>query len=179
MSDLNDSLDDLIGGASAVVRSQPVRAPVDYVPSTFDETCSKCRGSGQTRWGTCFKCKGAGKKSFKTSSQDRRAQRDRSAAKRAAAPGQNWKAFKVDYPAIAEWIETSPNFPFAVDMRAAVERWGSLTANQLAACQRSLEGRARASLARAQAASARAVDGAGIDRLKLAFDTAIKYAQTK
>lgn len=179
MSDLNDSLDDLIGGASAAVRSEPVRAPIDYVPSTFDEVCGKCRGSGQTRWGRCFKCEGAGKKSFKTSPQVRQASRQAAAAKRAALPAQNWEDFKIDYPAIAEWIETSSEFPFAISMKQAVERWGCLTVNQMAACQKSLDSRARIRLERAAAAQAPAVDTAGVDRLKLAFDTAVKYAQAK
>ena len=181
--ELNDSLDDLIGSAVGEVRAEPIHAPSDYQPKTFDEVCGKCRGSGQTRWGVCFRCKGAGKRSFKSSSATRAANRqashERKNAKAQASATSNWDLFCTDYPAIAEWITSSPNFGFAVSMKQAVEKWGTLTPNQLQACQRSVEGRARANIEHAQKADAAVVNAAGIDRLKLAFDTAVQYTKAK
>lgn len=174
---LNDSLDDLLGGPAGEVRTTPVRAPADYQPRSFDEVCAKCRGTGQTRWGRCFRCEGAGKRSFKTSPEARAKNRQTSQHRRAAVPANNWEAFVARHPEIAQWIDSAPQFGFAVAMRAAVERWGSLTDNQLAGCRRALEGRVRATQARAERATA--VDTAGVDRLKTAFDKAIAFSRAK
>jgi Family of unknown function (DUF6011) len=179
-TDLNDSLDDLLGGATSAVRVEPVRAPADYQPRAFDEVCAKCRGTGNTRWGMCFRCKGAGKKTFKTSPQVRQAGREASQVRRDRAPVNNWEGFKALHPEAAGWILSKPNFEFAVSLKASVERFGELTEKQLAACQRCIESdRARAAERHARDQSAPEVVSAGVDRLKLAFDTAIAYTKAK
>ena len=68
----NDDLDAVITGATSNVRTATAIAP-DYksADQRWIENCSRCRGTGQTRWGVCFKCKGVAKKTFKTSPEDR------------------------------------------------------------------------------------------------------------
>lgn len=57
-NELNDSLDDLLGGP--VVGQRPA-LPAHYqapTPETYFEKCAKCNGTGQTRWGVCYRCQG-------------------------------------------------------------------------------------------------------------------------
>jgi hypothetical protein len=64
-SDLNDSLDDLLDAPVAIEGRAP---PTNYAkPETYFDKCTKCYGTGRTRWGVCFRCKGNGGKTFKTS----------------------------------------------------------------------------------------------------------------
>ena len=105
-SDLNDSLDDLIGGP---IRIEPKAPPASYAETrqTYFEPCGKCRGTGQTPWGVCFRCKGQRGKSFKTSAQERAKNRIKAAERRVLTGVENYAAFKQLHPDIAAWIEVN------------------------------------------------------------------------
>jgi hypothetical protein len=190
--ELNDSLDDIFGAPSGDVRVEPIRAPADYKPRDFSEPCPKCRGTGRynapsSHGSRCFACKGAGKFTFKTSPEARaksRTSANARKAKRAAEEAQERataaEAYRAANPDVAQWLDSAGDFGFAIAMRDALAKWGSLTPGQEAACRRSIEGRAKAQEARAEReAAAPAADTAGVDRLKLAFDTAIAKARAK
>jgi hypothetical protein len=102
------------------------------------------------------------------------------AERKADEASSNWTSFYAANPEVGGWILANPGFEFAASMKAAVERFGSLTANQLSACWRGLarEEAKRADRAKVQA-SAPDVSTAGVDRLKAAFDHAVAYTQSK
>jgi hypothetical protein len=190
--ELNDALDDIFGAPSGEVRVEPIRAPADYKPRDFSEPCPKCRGTGRyngrsSHGSHCFECKCAGKMVFKTSPEARAKARISTAARKAKRAEEEAReraaaaeAYRVANPDVAQWLDSAGDFGFAIAMREALARWGSLTDGQAAACRRSIEGRAKAQEARAaREAAAPAADTAGVDRLKLAFDTAIAKARAK
>ena len=183
--DFGDSLDDMISGAAAAIRSgKPlaVTPPASYKPAAHVETCPACRGTGKFRSytgrlvGECFKCKGKGSRTFKASAEQRGRNRANAQARKAAKAEEAIEAFKAAHPAIWSWMDGN-TFEFAVAMREAVAKWGDLTEKQLAACYNcvaKLEA-AKARRQEARAASekaASAVSAAGVDRLKEAFDRA-------
>lgn len=172
-------LDKLIAGATSQVRTSSKELP-------HVENCMKCRGSGSfigrngRALGQCFACKGTGKHTFKTSSEQRAKGRKASAARKLSVADASIEAFKAAHPAEYAWLESSPNFPFAVSMIEGIRKFGSLTENQLAACTRSVEKLEASKKAKIERdAAAPAADTAGVDRLKLAFDTAIANAAAK
>lgn len=179
-NDLNDSLDDLIGGEFRVT---PVTPPAAYAAgqASYFEKCGKCRGTGQTPWGVCFRCKGQKGKTFKTAPGTRAANRQAVAARAATKDEQALANFAKAQPEVSEWIEAErAKFDFAAKMRDAVIRYGSLTEGQLAACQRLVDkSKARAEERVQRLASAPAVASEGVDRLKAAFDKAKAYAAAK
>lgn len=144
-NDLNDDLSDLIG--SPLRDPAKINLPASYKPATeraFEEPCQKCRGTGQFRSysgrsvGQCFACKGQGKFTFKTSPEARAQAGDRREAKKAATAAEKLEAFKTAQPDVFAWFDGN-SFEFAVAMRRAVEQWGSLTDNQLAASRRCID----------------------------------------
>jgi hypothetical protein len=152
MTDFHDDGDELaklFGGATDTTPARPIVAPpASYKPMDYSEPCSKCRGSGRYgNFGSCFACNGKGKKTFKTA-PEARARVRASTAKRAATRAQDIaaraEAFKAAHPEVAAWIVGSPGFPFAVAMADALAKYGSLTPNQLAACERCVTARANA-----------------------------------
>lgn len=153
--DLNDSLDDLLGGPIVGPAKAP---PASYVPPDYSEPCSKCRGSGIWRGGRssgpCFACKGAGRLKFKTSPDHRAKARGRSAESKATKTETAINTFKAEHPDVWAWMDGS-TFPFAVSLREALAKYGSLTENQLAAARRGIE-----KLAAAKAASVERVETA-------------------
>lgn len=175
----SDSLDEAITNAGAV-RVAPVRAPADYQPMHW-EPCSRCRGTGQTRWGMCFKCKGTKGREFKTSAAERAQNRQQAAVRQERKAATAFETFKAEAPAIAAWIEAKEaTFEFAAKMRGAVERFGCLTAGQRAAVERMIERDAAKAAERAERAQAAPqADTAGVDRLKASFDRAVAYAAEK
>ncbi len=190
LNDLNDSLDDLIGARSDVARNAaPARpVPADFTPDrAFVEGCPKCGGSGQFRgWsgramGRCFACKGAGKFTFKTSPEARAHKRDSAEARKAKGVVEALAAFEAANPVAWAWLKANTEkFDFATKMVEAIARFGSLTENQLAACERlAAKDAARVAERAARAADAPAVDTAGIDRLKASFDQAVAYSAAK
>lgn len=88
------------------------------------------------------------------------------------------EAFAAANPAVFAWLETNTGFEFAVSLRAALEKYGSLTDGQLAAAQKCVASLAAAKEKNAaRAVAAPAIDTAGVDRLKAAFDKATAYAR--
>lgn len=192
MNELNDALDDLFAAPTGEVR-QPVNAPESFKAKEaaraegFYEACWKCGGSGSYRGPSqhgsrCFACQGKGGKTYK---QPR--------AKRLAAKMQRAERKDAKKRAeIAEWIAANPEVhadivagaergsDFARQMLDKLNHWGSLTDGQVAGIRRGMEKRAAAQTAAAErAANAPVADTAGVDRLKLAFDTAIQRARSK
>lgn len=147
-NELNDSIDDLFGISEAmnIIKPTPRTLPTDpqlvrvrEMTPEFVEQCPKCRGSGRfTSWsgrqlGECFACKGRGQRSFKSSPD----QRERARDSRAALPVRRWEAFVEKYPTEAAWIvREMGRFDFATKMKVAVEQYGDLTVNQMAAVQK-------------------------------------------
>jgi hypothetical protein len=187
-TDFNDSLDNIFAGDTGPVRTTAVvdrPAAREYVAKVtapeYVQTCHKCRGSGQTRWGACFACRGAGRKTFKTSPEARAANREKAADRKVAAAATAWDDFAVAQPVAAAWIVAkAPTFEFAAKLQEAVARFGSLTEGQLAAVQRCVDRDATRAQERTQRQqNAPEVASAGIDRLKAAFDQAIAYTAEK
>lgn len=175
----NDFLDDVDRLLAAPKREI---TPKDLEPQArskelFEEGCPKCRGSGQTRWGTCFKCAGRGKKVFRSSPEARAQARTKGEERRVQRTQDAWRDFAATHQVVAEWIVASaPRFDFAASMRVAVEKYGSLTTGQLQACERLLQKERDRAVEREQRTqTAPAVDGAGVDRLKTAFDAAVAH----
>jgi hypothetical protein len=187
-TDFNDSLDNIFAGDTGPVRTAPVvdrSAAVEYAKAQaaagYVQTCHKCRGSGQTRWGACFACKGAGRKTFKTSPEARAANRERAADRKVAAAATAWDDFAAAQPVAAAWIVAkAPTFDFAAKLQEAVARFGSLTEGQLAAVQRCVDRDVTRAQERTQRhQNAPEVASAGIESLKASFDQAIAYTAAK
>jgi Family of unknown function (DUF6011) len=190
--DMNDPLDELFQADPTATR--PVRPvpPAHFTPvveRAFTEPCPKCRGSGT--WGythrTCYGCNGTGKVTFKTPAADRARSRENAAAKRrqeAIDKAAEIKAWQEAHPTVWAWLLTNERkngtpqgFEFAINLYDALFKFGSLTEKQLAAAERCI---ARAAERKAErAAAAPAVNAAGVDRLKEAFDAAIAYSAAK
>jgi hypothetical protein len=183
LDDLNDSLDDLLGGASGPVRTEPVRAPASYKPAVerFEEKCPKCRGSGQTPWGQCFRCRGAGKRVFKTSAADRAKASVKRADRKARIEQEGLEAWKAANPAEFAWLEaTAPRWDLAQSLLNGLKQYGSLTEKQLAIVTTGMARDAQRAAERKQkVAGAPIADMAGVDRLKAAFDAAVAYSAAK
>jgi hypothetical protein len=202
--DLNDSLSDLIANVDVEKAANPVAPPANYIPGTgrpnkfkdatlYTETCRKCRGTGRynapsTHGSRCFECDGVGSKTFKTSPEHRakakgqkNARKAAKAAEIAAVTQQAAEAFRAANPAICAWVDSrATSFGFAASMQSAIAQWGGLTVGQMDAVNRLIAKDAeRATEAAARAAAAPVADQAGVDRLKLAFDTAISKARER
>lgn len=139
-ADLDDSDFD-----NAPVREERVSNPhVEKIGNTeipgFVENCPKCRGTGNWRPGyKCFKCKGTGKLQFKTSPAARAASRKSAQARKQKSREENVAAFKAAHPVEAAWlISNSHGNTFADSLRQAVEKYGHLTENQLAAVRKGI-----------------------------------------
>src|SRR5580704_10052923 len=110
----------------------------------FEESCRKCGGTGQTRWGGCFACKGKGKLTFKTSPETRKAQRDL----RQQQAGKNVAAFKAQFTQHWAWIERTMertrdqgegSFGAIVrDLPNRIARYGDLHEGTMAMIERSM-----------------------------------------
>jgi Family of unknown function (DUF6011) len=177
-NDLDDSLDDMLGGSVVPTRTRPT-PPANYTPPTYFEPCGKCCGTGQTRWGVCFRCKGRKGKTFKTAPAQRAKNREQAAA-RDAKKREEYIEVHRD---VVEWINRSADrpqpFAFAVAMREALANYGSLTDNQLAACERlvakdKVRDAERAAERAAREAAAPAVD---VTKLESAFNLAKSKAR--
>lgn len=144
--------DDLNDGVAPIAPT-----PTASAAGTFIEVCSKCRGSGTygrvTSLGHsyCTQCKGSGKLAYKTSHADRIAKREAAKVRKERKLDAKVEAFEAEFPLIRDWW-TGNDFGFAVSMREAVRKFGSLTDNQLAAVDRCVD----SDLRRKQEQSARA-----------------------
>lgn len=169
-----DDLEDLpTSSGSAVNREEQIRQTVEATATlqSFTEPCRKCRGSGRfisysgRDLGPCFKCKGAGKVSFATPPDARAKARETSATRKAERKVEAMEAFKAEHGPEAAWmIERATRFDFARAMVEAIEKFGSLTVNQMAAVHRCMEKDAARSAERTEK---RAATSAEIDISKL------------
>lgn len=184
---MNDPLDDLFNNIGNEVRTSSVA--YKSAEQRFEEGCPKCGGSGRfTSYtgrvlGECFACKGAGKKVFKTSAPAREKAREQAAARKADRVAADLQAFEAAHPAVMAWLKAetakSQPFAFAVSMVEAIVKFGSLTDNQLAACERLVAKAAARTAERAAQQAARAADAPAVDvaRIEQAFATAIAKAR--
>lgn len=106
----------------------------------FVEDCPKCRGSGIYHgWSShgmqCFKCQGRGKLEFKTSKEQRAKARVGAQVRKEAKALSALETFEAANPDIAAWWANT-TFPFALSLKDAVSKYGSLTPNQLAAARK-------------------------------------------
>lgn len=132
--DIEDDLD-------GAVTKEDIKAEAE--PKVFVDKCPKCRGTGiyhgfSSRGSRCFKCDGRGSLMFATSAEDRAKARTRSKAKKESNKASALEEFGAEHPKVVAWW-TDSTFDFAISMRAAVERFGSLTPNQLAAAYRCID----------------------------------------
>lgn len=149
-----DSDDDLATFLSdfGLDASQEPKAPLASLapraPATFTENCKSCGGNGRfISWagryvGPCRPCKGSGKLTFKTSPAQRQSakasadKRSQKAAVEAANSAADWMEA---HAAETEWlVKNAPTFEFASSLFAALNKYGHLTENQLAAVRRIL-----------------------------------------
>lgn len=184
--ELNDSLCDVFGtehdtqmqelrefykdfDMDGTLKEQPLPT-VEEAP-LFVETCKSCRGSGRfvaytgRVVGPCFKCKGAGKLSFKTSPEDRAANRDGAARRKQTKEEQALTQFASAHPSTYGWMvaASARGFGFAAEMLETLKKWGHLTERQLAAVQ-------RCEAQDAERSAKRAADAIERDRLTTAID---------
>lgn len=154
MIDFTD-LDDLSGSKSSPVSvSSTVPHSISEVqgagrqaaasaPLVYTEICRKCGGSGRyngfSQYGReCFACKGKGAKQFKTSPEARAKAKMAAVTRKNEAKRNNLAAFEAANPDIAAWWKDS-DFDFAVSLRTAVTKYGSLSERQLSAAKSCIE----------------------------------------
>lgn len=142
------------------------------LPAPFVETCPKCRGRGEfisysgRSLGQCFACKGKGTKTFATSPAQRAANRDGAKAREVRKGESYLEAFKAEHPIVFAWFDGS-TYPFAVQMRESVAKFGSLTERQLAAAYGAADKLAAAKAeAQSRVDNAKAID---LSKIEAAF----------
>lgn len=149
-----DFADDFLGVEEYMVKgpvaAQQPAAPFESFRPTYTEKCGKCNGSGRFRsytgrlMGDCFACKGAGTFTRLTAPETRAASRAAYAAKKVATATENWSSFAAANVDVANWIrENVATNSFAASLSDSVQKWGSLTDNQLAAVHRQIAGAAQ------------------------------------
>lgn len=108
----------------------------------YEEDCDKCRGSGRfISWagrdvGQCLKCKGKGKIAYKNPSHVREKQRQQRQTAKESKLQKKIDAFAEANPEVFEWMIGATSFAFAISLREALYKYGSLTPKQLAAAQK-------------------------------------------
>lgn len=152
---------------------------VNFKPAAHIEVCKSCRGSGQfysysgRLVGQCFKCKGKGQKAFMTSHDTRARAKVARVEKAITMKADNLESFAIQHPDIAAWFNSNTSFEFAVAMKEAVSKYGSLTERQLAASQKCVAAIAARNVQRvAIAANAPSVD---VQKLVTAFEQAAQH----
>lgn len=145
--DLDDQLDDIFGPGLGEGETVDLTLAKAQQVKMHEETCPSCRGSGRFRsWagrvvGDCFKCKGKGKLFFRQSLEQREKARAYNAAARerkAASAAEQAAAWLSENPAEAKWLQESSarGFEFAIDLTAALYKYGALSERQEAAVRR-------------------------------------------
>jgi hypothetical protein len=172
-NELNDSLDDLLGGPMGEIRVEPIRSAPAMKPAAerFEEGCQKCNGSGKfISWsgrvmGNCFACKGAGKKVFKSSPEARAKNRESVAARKARIALEGLEAWKEANPAEFDWLKANAErWSLAASLLDNVIKWGSLSEKQMAVIHSGLaRDAARIVQREAAKANAPAVDASQIE----------------
>jgi len=147
----------------------------------YTEKCGKCGGDGIYKAPSslgyqCFACEGKGVLTFKTSPETRAKARSKAQEKKVKKEREMqaaFEAFEVQYPVLASWW-TGSTFEFAISMRDAVQKFGSLTPGQLAAATKCAEKFEAAKLERAakQAAITAAAPVVNVDHVTTAFANA-------
>lgn len=193
--DLNDNIDDLLGGPVTGERPQ---LPAHYKPADFTEPCTKCRGSGKfvgytgRVLGPCFTCEGTGERTFKTS-PEKRAQGRASAAKASAKREAGKAEWREEHKAELAWLEATARrqnerrstgqkvWDFPLQLAEGFAKYGTLTDGQLDAVRRCMARDAERETQRkaereARDAAAPAVD---VSKLEAAFDVAKKKAASE
>lgn len=155
-------------------------ARVNAVSSSPVIDCPKCGGTGRFRTysgrdgGNCFKCDGSGKtRGLKMDAQSvqRRERAAVSRANRSAAEDQARTDWLVEHSDIMDWIvQRMERSDFARSLHDSRMRFGTLTANQVAAVRRCIE--QDAERAKAREAAAPVVAGEGTNKLMAAFEAA-------
>lgn len=177
-----DELDRILGPLSAPVGGQtapaglaqpatPPAAPTAaQAPATaidksspYFDPCKKCGGSGRFRgnagWviGNCFACDGMGGVMRATTGEERAKAREATARRNKSLAELSFGAFTEQYPDEAAWIVANPDFEFARDLKAKIEKYGSATDGQLAAIHRCMQRSAERAEKRQQEDAERAV----------------------
>lgn len=175
-------MDDWDEMANDLFDSPYAESPVDMAVASrprlqsalFKVPCPRCGGSGRYSdyHGACFRCNGVGYQTVKTDpailAANRAKDAERKAAKATTAAAKHWEAFQAQHPAVAAWMDANTHFDFANSLRASVQKWGGLTAAQLAAAERCVE-RARARDEERAQAKVSAPEAVGASKLEEAF----------
>ncbi len=171
-----NALESLIAADKGEVRTSS--KPIEYL-----ERCPSCRGSGVFRGysgrvvGTCFKCKGTKSVSFKTSPEARKAV--------ATAKVERMATWAEEHMDVMRWCgANSDRSRFASSLLDSFAKYHKLSDGQVAAVRKIIAEDAQKAVQRERdaaeaAATAPKADTAGIDRLKAAFDAAVKFAEAK
>jgi hypothetical protein len=106
--------------------------------------CESCGGTGRYRGVRvhqpaveCFACKGKG--FYYTSFKDRTDKRAKAKANKQAKAAAAADSYAAEHPAVIAWLKdkaAAGKFAFAVSVHSALLKYGHLTDNQLAACER-------------------------------------------
>lgn len=172
----------------------PAPAPTEYkaptrfttaqpVEGEFVENCPKCHGRGRfvvgfKDCGPCFKCKGKGTITYSTSPEYRKAQaegRERARVSKAQKLVADVAAWQAANREVWAWIsQKSATFGFAKAMAEALYKFGGLTENQLATCQRLIAQDAERAAKREAEKQAKVANAPQIDvtQIETAFATA-------
>lgn len=160
---------------------KPGRRDVPRDAARFDP-CRKCRGTGiYTGYGfqgsRCFPCNGTGNgltiANAKTRERTaaRKIEKEQTAIKGRMASA---AAFRAANPDVVAWWNANPNFSFATSTCTSLDKFGSLTDNQLTAIRSNIATQAERNAARAVERAARVVSiaGEGFTKLLEHFNTA-------
>lgn len=163
--------DDLPEGPVSITRNASrfeKRTPTDRAEVLYSESCPKCGGKGRIAVyghrdaGVCYQCDGKGVLTFKTPKAKRDANKVKSADRKERKLQDNLATFEAAHPDIAAWW-TGSDFPFAISLREAVQRFGSLTDRQLAAAKKAIASLAERKAAREADAATRAQNAVAVD----------------
>lgn len=190
VTDLNDSLDDLLGGpavskplpqdeAFARIREQGIGE--QPVAKLFKVPCQKCHGRGRfvsytgRDVGPCYTCKGVGHFMRKHTAAQLQANRYKAEDRKDRQQANRWELFAGKHPEQAAWILAEKDkFEFAGKMHEAVLKYGDLTIGQMAAVDRGVERARQWAAQRAQKAAQQqeAVKGINVANIVDAFQRA-------
>ena len=144
-----DELEQMINSQGETPRAAPMPTTVaiaERAERKIIENCPKCRGTGRfvsysgRTLGECFTCKGAGKKAYANAAPVRAANREKAAERREALKADYVAGYAAQHPAVHAWIVAkAPTFAFAASMLEGLQRYGSLTEKQQAACERLMQ----------------------------------------
>lgn len=188
---LDDDLDAIFGalgeGVDPVAATNFATAALSNAVR-YEEKCFKCRGSGRfvgytgRVLGPCYTCKGTGTLCYKTSSEERAANRAKAAKKRetkaqqAMAKAQAWLETN---PAEAEWLQrpVTGDFTFHAAMLETLLQWGYFTEKQEAAVR---NGTAKFNAVVQRQQEAKAIREAGaatvdITAIRVGFANAVRH----